>query len=231
MNRIAKSLVLLSAVAAAGSANADFGDVCPYVGIDYYHAWMKGKNFTRANGNVVEFSRLLPKSYPGVSLYIGAKFHEYFGLEFGVETSTTKSRTLSDSDKAAFGIPSSTAAKFKVRRSGAHLDLVGTLPLNECFDLLGFVGWGWIKPKVSFDEVDQSGDHTITPASAKGKSVARVAVGASYLITDTIGLRAKLGWEGTSVLKVNTVNMIGEGSKVKLFKDSMTASIGAFVKF
>src|SRR5581483_749899 len=61
---------------------AYYGDCCtpywdeviPYIGIDYYQVWMHTKS---------DWQQLFGKTYPGASVYLGAKFCDSFGVEFG----------------------------------------------------------------------------------------------------------------------------------------------------
>lgn len=222
MKRIAKSLVVVGAMLAAGSAAADMmDDVRPYIGLDYYQAWMKGAKGTDSRGASFDFSKEMPKSYPGATVYVGAKFMEYFGAEFGADFSGRKKKTTTDS----FG----GKTKIEVKRNGVHLDLVGSLPVNDCFEVLGFVGAGWLKPKVSATYTNAAGRVSAENLKAKTTTIARLGVGASYMVTDMIGLRAKLGWENTKRIKLqNTVSPV---STFRAFKDTTTLSLGAFVRW
>ncbi len=234
MKQLAKSLVVISALAAAGSAGADMmGDFNPYVGADYYQAWMRGKS---------SYNQIFPKSYPGATIYIGNKFTENFGLELGYDWSAKakKSWTLPvgtqvfNSTVATSAITGTT----KIQRTGFHLDLVGFLPINDCVNLLGSIGYGWVQPKIEITSLTPSANGgnnnytAISSLSGKGRSVFRVAVGADWMATDMFGLRAKLGWESTSTLRINgNQQFTNLGYQQKGFKGSTTLAIGAFVKF
>lgn len=221
MKQLAKSIVLAGALAVAGSANANFWcDPCfsPYIGADYYQAWMKSK------------SNRYAKSFPGATLYVGAKFYENFGLELGWDWSGKKSRSFTKpAGGTFFGFSQANAVSgtTTTRRTGGHLDLVGFLPVCDCVELTGSVGWGWLRPKVSFTNLTGVSNFSV---SSKSRSVFRLGIGANYMVTDCVGLRAKIGWETTSSLRLQgTVN--GSTFTSKPFKDSGTLAIGAFVKF
>ncbi len=220
MKQVVKCLVVAGAMVAASSTVADMADVKPYVGVDYYQAWMKGKGqSTIAKSTTVNNSSLVAKSYPGASIYAGIRFAENFGAELGADLSSRKNTN--------YALNSATTITTKVRRTGGHLDLVGFLPMNDCVDLLASVGAGWLKPKTDVSTVTNGGSAVGVSSSSKNRAVFRLGVGASYLFTEMFGVRAKVGYEGTSALRVN-VNNQGDA---KIFKDSTTLNVGAFVKF
>jgi opacity protein-like surface antigen len=221
MKRIAKSLVVVGAMLAAGSAAADMmDDVRPYIGLDYYQAWMKGAKGTTSRGTRFDFTKDAPKSYPGATFYVGAKFTDCFGLELGADWSARKKKTTLDAGDTV---------KTEVKRNGFHGDIVGFFPLNDCVDILGFVGLGWVKPKTTIT-TSAVGFATVTETlKNKGKTVARLGLGASYMVTEMVGLRAKIGWENTRRLKLqDTVPPI---DTFKAFKDTVSLSLGAFVRW
>jgi len=234
MKQIAKSLVITGAMIAAGCANADvIADLNPYIGADYYQAWMKPKG---------DYNTLLPKDFPGATLYIGTKFHESFGIELGYDWSARKKKDFSiGAGTTMFGSTIAANQAFsgttKIRRSGGHLDLVGFLPVAECFDLIGSVGFGWVQTKFT-TTINTALTAATTQASAvssmsgKGRGVLRVGVGASYMVTDMVGLRAKVSWESTSSVRVNgNQNFTALNFGQKPYKSTTALSVGAFVKF
>src|SRR5689334_1025401 len=87
-NKLKKG-VMGTAIAMAMAGNSlmaetmDVVNVCPYLGLDYYHAYMKPKN---------SWAQIFPKSYPGLTFYVGTKFHENFGLELGYDWSIEQSK-------------------------------------------------------------------------------------------------------------------------------------------
>jgi len=206
---------VVGAMLVAGSAVADMGDVKPYVGVDYYQAFMKAKNSVAQNA--------FPKSYPGASVYAGVKFMENFGAELGADFSKNKSKTATIPAGTLPGTAAAaTSVKNEVKRNGGHLDLVGFWPLNDCFNLIGSLGAGMAKAKIT--ATPNVGSFSV---SSKNKTFARIGVGASYMLTDMFGLRAKLNWEGTSALKAKFNN----GTEVKPFKDTTSFTVGAFAQF
>lgn len=214
--------MIVGALASVGSASAMLseGDFNPYVGADYYQVWMKGNN--------VPGQSTFPKSYPGWTIYVGNKFTEYFGLELGYDDSVKA--------KKSWSTTSDLNGNTKIRRTGGHLDLVGFLPIDECANLIGSIGYGWVKPKVSTSINNPTKSATEADAlqsiSGKGESVFRIGVGADWMATDMFGLRAKLGWESTNSLRIKgDQNFTNLKYNTKAFKSSVTLAVGAFVKF
>ncbi len=235
MKKLAKSLVIASALAVAGSAVAEFGDITPYIGADYQQSWMKGKG---------PYSSILPKSFPGATLYVGTKVHENLGFEAGYNWSKSQKKTADMAEGfdglftgnagAAVKAAAQPGSKVTLRRNSAFFDVVGFLPVMDCVELVGSVGWGYVMPKL-----------TITPSKGldgqgyklRNQNVVRVGLGANYMVTEMVGVRAKLGWESTKAthFKHNAAHdalRANRGVQTRRpLKDSTTLNIGAFVKF
>jgi hypothetical protein len=234
MKHIAKSLVVVGAMAAASSVSADvIADFNPYIGADYYQAWMKPKG---------DYNKILAKNFPGATLYVGTKFAEGFGLELGYDWSGNQKKSFdlpAGSTLFSGTTPGGVSGWTKVRRTGGHLDLVGFLPVAECFELTGSVGFGWVQPKITSTATATGGAaatgnvaSAISSLSGKGRGVLRVGVGASYMVTDMVGLRAKLSWESSSSLRANgNQQFVALAFGQKPFKSTTALAAGAFVKF
>ncbi len=231
MKQLAKSLVIAGALAVAGSAVADFGDINPYIGADFQLTKMKAK---------APFDTLVAKSFPGANLYVGTKFHENFGVEAGYNLSKSQSKTADIAARfdgvaaTGFGSGAKPGATTKLRRNSAFFDVVGFLPVMDCVELIGSVGYGYVMPKLSITAANGT---AVAGYALKNQSVLRVGLGASYMVTDMVGLRAKLGWENTKhthfknsddrkALRAN-----GGALTTRPLKDSTTLNVGAFVKF
>jgi hypothetical protein len=224
MKKIAKSLVVVGAMLAAGVAAADMDmDFKPFIGVDYLHAWTPAKNSIDS----MQLKNAFPKAYPGFTGYVGAKFTDCFGVELGYD------RSVFEKKKKTSAI---TQGKYtsKVHREGFHADLVGFIPM-DCWELFGSLGIGSLKMKIHEQVltpnagVTQAQINTQSPLPfyTKRKTVLRAGIGASYMITEMFGMRAKLGWEGTNNLHLKDKT----GNDVKGFKNSNTVAVGAFVRF
>lgn len=238
MKQVAKSLVVVGAMLAAGSVVADMDmDFKPFIGVDYLHAWMPGKGvLTNTNVNAKDAFR---QTFPGATVYVGAKFTENFGIELGGNWSSTQSRTSSGATTAAVGaLPANTGFTYvnKTRRDSYHADLVGFLPI-DCWELFGSLGYGSVRLRIS----DQTLTATVAanqaalnarsplPLSTSRNGVLRLGVGASYMFTEIFGVRAKLGWEGTQNLRLRYSNNFAVDSKS--FRNSTTLALGAFLRW
>lgn len=234
MKQIAKSLVIVGAMLAAGSAAADMDDFHPFAGVDYLQAWMPAKgSITTFSGplrtDTINAKSIFRSSLPGATVYVGSKFTDCFGVELGWDSSlSSRKKTATSPSTSPF--PYTYIAK--VRREGFHADLMGFLPM-DCWNLFATLGIGSIKAKISDQSLvaDTAANQALLnagtplPLSSKRKSVLRLGVGASYMFTDMFGVRAKLGWEGTNALRVKYIN----GTSAKVFKDTTTLALGLFV--
>lgn len=213
MKQIAKSLVLVGAMVSAGAASAFIDEVCPYVGAEYQQLWLKGRHF---------WHNRVAKSYPGASIFLGAKFSPCWGAEIGYSFTGRKRRTTGF-DRTNFGTGLLFPATFfdpnlRVRTStrfnSFYFDLNGYVPLDDCWELIGSVGISAMKPKVSA-HFERSTFTTVTnPFFAnngngfgshhgKSKAVWRLGVGAQYGFTECVFIRGMIRWQGTSALRVN----------------------------
>ena len=232
MKFFAKNVLMLSGLLVASSANADaLGELNPYLGADYYQAWMRGQS---------DWKKIFPRSYRGATVYVGTRFCDNLGVELGYDTSTRTKKEWALPAGARFfnGTVSNTGitGTTKINRSGVHLDLLGFLPITGCFDLFGAIGYGWVQSKIdiiqSVDSASSSQSSALASVAGKGRSVLRAGVGGSYMVNDMVGLRAKLGWETTSTLRVKGNQAFANlGYQSKGWKDTTALSIGAFVKF
>lgn len=231
MKFITKNLVIISSFLAASSASADMlGEFNPYLGADYYQTWTRGR---------YDWRKVFPRTYRGATAYVGTKFCQNLGLELGYDMSVRTKKAWSLPAGSAFfnrsvGTTDITGTT-KITRSGVHLDLLGFLPVAECFELFGSVGYGWVQNKIDITLSTASGSNqssALASVSGKGRSVLRAGVGGSYMVNSMVGLRAKLGWETTSTLHVKGNEAFANlGYQSKGWKDTTALSIGAFAKF
>jgi opacity protein-like surface antigen len=193
----------------------------------------------RGNGN---YPLIFPKSYPGATIYLGTKFNDNFGAELGFDWSALQKRDWNiPLGQSLFN--STTTKAFsgttKIRRQGGHLDILAFLPITDCFEVFGTIGYGWVKAKIEQSNLSITNDTTapfnasaIASLKSKGKSVFRAGFGVISMFTDRVGLRAKLGLETTSSLRVNGNNAFtNNGYSLRGFKDSYSLAVGAFFKF
>jgi hypothetical protein len=232
MRHVGRNLVIACAFLSAGSAIADT-DMFPYVGIDYTQTYMRAKN---------SWNLILPKDYPGASFYVGTRFHENFGLELGYDWSARKTKNFTLPNGSAFfggriTSPGALSGNTKIRRTGGYVDVLGAFPVAECVELLGSVGFGWVQPKIVTSFTTEAAGATpassaISSVSGKGRGVFRLGIGGIFMVTEMVGVRAKINWASTSTIRVkgNAVfNSLGYDSRA--FKGSTALAVGAFVRF
>ncbi len=226
MKQIAKSLVVASALAVAGSAVAEFGDVSGFAGLSYSQVMAGGKGV---------YKPLLPKSFPGATAYVGAKFHEYVGAKLGYTWVKSKSKTadVPANFDGIRGLAAMPAVESSIRVNTTFLDLVGFLPVMDCLELMGSVGYGYAQPKQSIADASKDFQDGV---ALKSKGVLRAGLGASYMFTDMVGMELGAVWQKNSSIKFknNTVRQVltnlGAATE-KPLKDSMTFNAGVVVKF
>jgi hypothetical protein len=232
MRHIGKYLVIAGALFAANSANAEV-DMFPYLGVDYTQTYMRAKN----NWNLI-----YPNQYPGASFYVGTRFHENWGVELGYDWSARRTHdfTLPNGSKFFAGTitsPKGLSGTIKLRRTGGYLDALGAFPVAECVELFGTVGFGWVQTQIfsSFNSEVPGGSLTssaITSVSGKGRGVFRLGFGGIFMVTETVGVRAKINWASTSTLRLKgNAAFTNLGYETKAFKGSTALLAGIFVRF
>ena len=228
-----KNLIVAGALIAIGNVHAHINEIIPYVGADYIQTFMKGRS---------DWSNIVPKSYPGASFYIGTRFHDYFSVELGYDCSKNQKKEWGLLGGSTFFNSSIEtqpvlAGVTKLSRTAAHIDAVGFLPIADCFELLGSVGIGWVQPKIKIGDINVPVGSTLNSSalatvSGKGRGTLRVGAGGSYMLTDLVGLRAKVNWETTRTLVLKGNAFFQQlGYQEKGFKSTTAISVGAFVKF
>lgn len=229
---IKRLLITVSLIVSSCTLAEEMIELVPYLGVDFYEAWMKPKGF---------YKQIFPSSYPGASLYVGTKVSRHFGFELGYDWSTKRDQTWRLANNQAFfkyPVAGTVSGKTKIRRSGGHLDIMAFLPVYECLDLIASIGYGWVQSKIEISRLSIPPNSVVPNSSAiasmasKGHGVFRANVGASYMITELLGARAKLGWESTSMLRVRGNGYFTQlGYQTRPFKASITFSTGLFYKF
>lgn len=223
IRKIVKGLLLASSVAVCVGAFAEMEDVNPLVGIDFKQTWARGND---------GLSDVLPKSYPGFDIFVGSRFHENFGVEVGYDWSLKKHKH-STGTTVYNGYTVNGPIKTSARFQGPRLEVAGFLPLENSFELVGRVGLSYVKANlhtVGFQTTtvtDASGNAVSNPwgsETGKSKLLMRAAGGAQYMVADNVGLRGLVGWENYSRLRMKDVSS-------KVFKDSVSLTVGAFYKF
>lgn len=222
---------IISPNAAAYCCDEAFIELFPYLGVDLYYAHMRAK---------ASYRSLFPSNYLSGSLYAGVKFHPNLGFELGYDWSRKKSAnwTLSRGLPVFGSVANRTfSGQTKIRRSGAHLDLVGFLPIWECLEFIAYFGAGWVQPKIETTMSIKPGaaepnSSAIASLTGESRALLRLGVGVRYMLTDLLGIRGKLGYEATSMLRVkgnSYFQQLGYGTRP--FSRTGSLSLGLFYKF
>lgn len=207
-----------------------FDDVSPYVGLN---AQMRRLTFMKPYGDQ-DFARKIKQG----EVIAGLKLNPYFGLEFGYLKSirADKNRTQAFPE-LLFGLPTLlragelTVATTHTRIESANLSFVAYLPINEDFNLLGSVGLARMHIGLDYiptaDEVGPYDADLIAEESlsfAKSKYIPTAKLGAEYMITKSVGLKALVGWDGTKRFNLLKPKQVSE-ARVSL-KDSYNVGLG-----
>jgi opacity protein-like surface antigen len=226
---VKKKLAFLAApvfmLAASSNAQAHWGTT-PYVGADIQ---FRDMDFQSGFGD-----NLFSHHHPQGNVYLGAKLHEYFGVEAGFESTTrqNKKSTLRI-DSTNLGLPVTTAvSKYNVTSliRGSHLSLVGFFPVcdQRRLTLIGLAGAAALK--ASFKVVNfYTNTGVLAPMQEfnKRKIVLRLGAGLEHMFACHWGLRGTVIWENTRKISAPTVS---SAALVKP-KDSLIYSLGVFTSF
>jgi opacity protein-like surface antigen len=143
--------------------------------------------------------------------------------------------------------------KIDTQLRGIHLDLNVYYPLSDCWDIVGSMGAGVIKPKITLSVLSNTLPKTnptlsntpglfpndaIALASTKGKTktVFRIGLGSQYMLSEAVGIRANLRWESTTSLRVDGNYQFQQSSLNttglrKIFINTASLSVGVSYKF
>ena len=228
MKRIYSFLLFLVSFSCSVYAIDDIG--VPYVG---FNAQVREMDFRRGYGK-----HMFAKTVPQGELYAGLKINPYVGFELGYLRSEErhKSNTLKYPDHL-LGTPVSLTpgdyergnTSFKIE--GGSVNVVGFLPISEDFQLLGTLGLARLRVKLRYIPLNFSG-HDLTSQEiashtrdfTSSKYVPQAKVGIQYMMTQALGLKALVGWDGTSRFNLLT-NKQASPARASL-KDSYTAGLG-----
>lgn len=214
MKNLNKILLLISALSLSSLALAeecyvesDVEEECCeernwVVGLDYYQAWRGLKG---------SYKHIYPKNFPGGTFYVGGKW-DCLGLELGYDSSINakKSWTLGSGARINnFSTVNTLHGTTSVRFSGLHIDVLGYLPRSyiSCVEVFGAIGYGRVNGL-------------------------RLGLGCNYLLTESFGVRAKVGYEHNSSVRVVNLGVFQNAAfNRKPFTHATTLSLGAFVRF
>lgn len=204
---------------------------CPYVGIDLQRRHVRWKDGFGDN--------LFKHDYPQGNVFVGARLHDYFGLEVGYEDSVTKTRLSSIGSGNVLGVAVTNPPELflsKAQFKGLNASMVAYLPIREfCVDLFGSVGITRLRTyhKVIFlaDSEDFFDFRTNGSTFRSTKSILALSLGLQYIICNTYGIRIKGTWEETARIKQNTSLERPSASAILRLKNSYNYGLGFFILF
>lgn len=226
---------IIALAAASAQADLDFG-FTPYVGADIQYRHM---NYKTGYGD-----NLYAKHQPQGNIYVGAKFHEYFGIEGGIQATQKQGRNASlytgDTNLGVYIDSANTNIQYKttVRTTASHLSLVGFLPISEEYrlKLIGLAGVSVLKTTVKRTHtvlvrlgVPLPNDLSPPLTNSQRKSVLRLGAGLEHMFAHNWGIRTSFIWENTNKMSLATTN--DTSGRLAKPKNSLTYGLGAFVSF
>lgn len=247
MKNIAKGLLVAGAIVGASTAVAGLEDVSPYLGGEYEWSTTSGRH-TNPSVRGLSHRHLHTKSHSGANFYVGGRMCN-FAAEVGYAFTNTKKRhhlvnTRNVSTLNTFfdaNLLPGDKIHGKTRLSGWHLDFNGYVPVCDCWELIGSVGYGWKRPNVDSHTVYAAPRATplarrSNHAHASYKGMVRLGLGAQYMVTECVGFRAMARWINTEKLSVNLRHrhdntVLARSVALRPYKDTISLSAGLFVNF
>jgi opacity protein-like surface antigen len=148
---------------------------------------------------------------PTGGLLLGGKFHENFGAEVGYTFFKKAKVDWTNGFNTDY-----------IKANNMYLDLLGYMPIDTCFDLIGAVGVGRFKLKYN-------DNNAVGLDSSKAKAGFRLGFGAQYKIDEHFAVRGMVRYQRANIT-FNTnpiVNNVAQGSRdTKAYKSSTSISLG-----
>ncbi len=219
---------------ASFSTQAITSELIPYLGLN---ARMRDLGFQKGYGKE-NFQSTMPEG----EVIAGLKVHPYLGFELGYLTSFERHRETTTSYPAQtlgdlYISPIDTETAISTSKiKGGSFNMVGFFPVSENIQILASVGLSRLNIKLRYMPIannDEDGHVEPLPQDAidesirdfaRSKYIPQAKVGIQYMLTQTVGLKALVGWEGTKRFNLLT-NKQNTAARVSL-KDSYTAGLG-----
>lgn len=229
-NKFRSLPIIASALIAsyAGVSNADMG--MDFDQIDYYVA-LDGQ-FSSVSLRPV-WDNLFKSNAFGMDAAIGMRPSQYYGLELGLQWTTRKTNTYTLANNGTLGGLTNNSGgnlsiESKLRMISTNLDLNGYLPIKDSWEALAYVGVGWAryKPKFILSAAGTNFD-TLHSLKAKTRSYFRIGAGFQGLVTDTVGIRFKAGYNAVSKVKFRNKDPQNTAND-SIAKGGYTIGLGAY---
>lgn len=219
-------LALWASVPSAQASSVLFEAFAPLYGVDLQWRQMKPSGY---------WDGMFVQNMWGIDAFIGAKFFENFGINIGWEETgkSPKGVLIPPGSVMAGGAINNTGGsvtvKSRARLSGFYLDLIGYFPTENGFEIFATIGTMWARTTIDFEPLQPINAPYIAALSSitgHHNMITRLGIGGLWMATDNVGLRAKIGWEGTSRLKLSDNKQYGFNAKI--FRSSISFSLGIF---
>ncbi len=202
-------------------------ELTPYMG---FNAQIRHFAFKKNYGEGVFESNI-----PQGEIIAGLKINPHFGLELGYLRSMERhKKSTIYYPEQLFGntiTDGYVRGTSSTRIDGYSVNLLGFFPVRENIQLLGSVGIARLRIKLCYMPLAiQSATfgpdlvQEFTKDFLKSKYIPQVKMGVQYMLTQTVGLKALAGWEGTKRFNLLR-NKQGSPARVSL-KDSYTLGLG-----
>ena len=167
MNKLIKT-VFVGGLMFSAAVSAD---VVPYIGAE---AQFNNPKYANMNTNLGSIEA--KKGRLGLGIFGGAKITENFGVEAGASfAKKATKKNARNNDVTA-------------KSSNLYIDAVGFMPINEEVELLGKVGFGRMKAKISVAGETVTNESNVN----KAKVGVRLGAGVQYKLDDNLAARVML---------------------------------------
>lgn len=148
-----------------------------YAGADYSYTHFGYNDDTIATG--VRFSDVIAEDYSGYAPYVGYKFNKNIALEIGYSGQMEESSSITVGGTTYTG---------DANYWSFFGDIVGIIPVNDQFNILGAIGYERITAEYDLKAVSGTGSSSVSVSN--DTNAYRLGLGAEYEINEKIGIRA-----------------------------------------
>ncbi len=204
-----------------------------YAGADFKYAGINPRS---------DWRYIFVPDYPTSNLYFGIRFYPQFGIELGYEAAKLgkKDNTFNQGQTFFGNNVSGVQTVSSIRFAIWHIDFCYFYPISPAYediDLFASIGLGEVQTSLNLTASPNT-PGTVAAAlnnmQLQRTSILRVRIGAEYMSTSYLGIRALVGYDGTNKIKVKgvpAVQLHGFNVLTEPFKDSLYVSLGLIFKF
>lgn len=186
----------------AGSASASLNTLHPFVGVDFQERTLQCEN--NFGGNLFQAHAFQ------YDLYTGIRFYYYWGIDIGYFANKNKNRTTEFGPSATVSGQTLSATAptethyTEIKIKGPHINFLGFYPLMPLYgiEMIGGIGVAYNKLMLK-DAIVALSDVSLTSPISRTydikKANARALLGLQTLLYSSVGIRATVTWENTSV--------------------------------